>query len=226
MILIVEDEIAISRVLSAYLQKAEFTVEHAYDGEEALAKFDQLEPELVLLDVMLPKGDGWEVLKQIRSKSPCPVIMITALGKLDERLTGLDHGADDYISKPFEPKEVVARVRAVLRRYNQILEEKDAIYYGGLKLDFHAHIVTLHGEKLELTPRDLSLLLFLAKNPNQAFTREQLLDHVWGTNFDGSDRSVDLAVKRLRKALCKWSKKEGEIVTLRGVGYQLYVHSK
>ncbi|RXT07046.1 response regulator transcription factor [Ammoniphilus sp. CFH 90114] len=225
-ILIVEDEVTISRVLKVYLERERFQVEQAFDGEEAIHKFEQVNPSLVLLDVMLPGADGWSVLRAIREKSACPVIMLTALGEMNQKLSGLNQGADDYITKPFNAEEVVARVHAVMRRTTNVLNSQDTRHFGGLKVDFKAHVVTLHGIELNFTPRDLSLLFFLVQHPNQTFTRDQLLEHVWGMDYEGSDRAVDLAIKRIRKMLGNWSEAEGEIRTLRGLGYQFCVIEK
>ncbi|MRG87867.1 response regulator transcription factor [Salinibacillus xinjiangensis] len=223
-ILIIEDEYPISQVLKAYLQKAEFHTEQAYDGEEAIKKFEEVSPDLVLLDIMLPGKDGWELLKEIRAKSSCPVIMLTALGDVNYRLSGLNQGADDYISKPFVGEEVVARVHAVLRRVDD--DNESVKTFGQLKIDLQAHRVYLKGKEIEFTPRDLSLFLFLVNHPNQTFTREQLIERVWGFDYDGSDRAVDLSIKRIRKALKDWPESDGEIRTLRGLGYQLSVYNK
>lgn len=223
-ILIVEDELPISRVLKAYLEKNHFQVEQAFTGDEAEKKFDAISPALVLLDVMLPGRSGWSILEYIRAKSSCPVIMITALGQIDNKLAGLNQGADDYITKPFIAEEVVARVQAVLRRSRQIIEGDHVKRFGSLKVDFKARTVTLHGIELAFTPKDLSLFLFLAQYKNQAFTREQLIDQVWGMDYEGSDRAVDLAIKRIRRALENWPQEEGEIRTYRGLGYKLCVY--
>ncbi|WP_339164726.1 response regulator transcription factor [Siminovitchia sp. FSL W7-1587] len=220
-ILIVEDEYPISQVLKVYLRKAHFQTELVSNGKEALIKFDEVKPALVLLDVMLPGIDGWEILKEIRRKSDCPVIMLTALGEANHRVDGLNKGADDYISKPFIGDEVVARVKAVLRRVKR--DHHQVKQYGNLAIDLQAHRVTVNGTEISLIPRDLSLLLFLAEHPNQTFTRDQLIEHVWGWEYEGSDRAVDLSIKRLRKSLKDWPKEEGEIRTLRGLGYQLSV---
>jgi two-component system, OmpR family, response regulator VicR len=225
-ILIVEDELVISRVLKAYLQKANYEVEQIFDGDAATDKFEACNPSLVLLDVMLPGKDGWSVLNYIRERSSCPVIMLTALGQIQQKLTGLNQGADDYITKPFVGDEVVARVNAVLRRSTQIMDDQNQRYFGSLKVNLKANTVSLHGIELEFTPRDLSLFLFLAQYPNQTFTREQLIEQVWGIDYDGSDRAVDLAIKRIRKTLYNWPMAEGEIRTLRGLGYQFCVHEK
>ncbi|NBI31116.1 response regulator transcription factor [Chengkuizengella marina] len=222
-ILVVEDEIAISRVLTVYIRKANYQVELAYDALEAMEQFEKVKPDLVLLDVMLPNGSGWDILKQIRAKSTCPVIMLTALGQIENRLSGLEQGADDYIVKPFDPDEVIARIRAVLRRPNKIMESNEEFRLGSLVVDIGAHSVTLHNQYIEMNPRDLSLLIFFVQHPNQTFSREQLLDLVWGMDYDGSDRAVDLSIKRIRKSLKDWPATEGGIKTLRGLGYQFSV---
>lgn len=226
-VLVVEDEIAISMVLKAYLQRADFEVSQVYDGSDVMQVFEDVQPDLVLLDVMLPGKNGWDILNEIRGQGTCPVIMLTALTDIDYRLSGFKSGADDYIAKPFVADEVVARVQAVLRRSTGFSTKKSEEHirkFGSLYIDFQAYRVDLQGEEVNLTPRDLSLFLFLANNPNQIFTREQLIEQVWGIDYDGSDRAVDLAIKRLRKALEDWPESEGEIKTLRGLGYQLSVY--
>lgn len=222
-VLIVEDEISIARVIAAYLQKEQYEVVTVHDGAQAMNRFVQLQPHLVLLDIHLPGMDGWEILNLIREKNACPVIMLTALSETEHKLMGLNLGADDYITKPFVAAEVVARVNAVLRRVSTVMELKSVRYYGSLKIDFQSHEVHLNGAKVQLTPRDLSVLLLLAENPKQVFTREHLLDSVWGIDYDGSDRAVDLVVKRVRKALENWPSSEGEIRTMHRLGYQFYV---
>jgi DNA-binding response OmpR family regulator len=224
-VLVVEDEFAISKVLKAYLQNVGYDVVQVYDGNDALEKFQECYPDLVLLDVMLPNKDGWEILKEIRAESNCPVIMLTALGDVNYRLEGLSNGADDYISKPFVADEVVARVKAVLRRTKSD-SDNPVKRFGKLEINIKAHQVLIDGKDITLTPRDLSVLLFLVENPNQTFTREQLIEHIWGWDYDGSDRAVDLAIKRIRKSLQGWPSSEGEIKTLRGLGYQLSVYKK
>ncbi|MGX9136508.1 response regulator transcription factor [Rummeliibacillus sp. JY-2-4R] len=220
-VLIVEDEFAISQVLKAYLQKVHFQTEQAYTGSEAIEKFHTWTPNIVLLDVMLPGKNGWQILKEIRQESNCPIIMLTALGDVKYRLEGLNDGADDYISKPFVAEEVVARVKAVLRRTQEDTGPKRQ--FGSLEINLQSHQVMIGDHEIDLTPRDLSVLMFLAEHPNHTFTREQLIEQVWGFGYDGSDRAVDLAIKRLRKALQNWPVTEGEIKTLRGLGYQLSV---
>ncbi|MEK3902464.1 response regulator transcription factor [Paenibacillus sp. FSL R7-0179] len=221
-ILIVEDEEAIARVLSAYLRKAGFHVTRAADGRSALDTFEETPPSLVLLDIMLPEMDGFELLQLIRERSSCPVIMLTARDGINDRLAGLDGGADDYMSKPFIPEEVVARVKAVLRRPSQWSDGSRKRHFGSLFIDFSARSIFLNGAEVSLSPRDMSVLLFLAERPNQICTRDQLLEHVWEMDYDGSDRAVDLSIKRLRQALSHWPEHEGEIRTLRGTGYQLW----
>jgi DNA-binding response OmpR family regulator len=225
-VLVVEDELAIARVIAAYLQKEHYEVVTVHDGAEAAHVFDREQPNLVLLDINLPGMDGWEILTYIREKSACPVIMLTALSETEQKLSGLNLGADDYITKPFVAAEVVARVNAVLRRFSNVMERKNVRHYGSLKIDFQSHEVYLNGAKVLLTPRDLSVLMLLAENPNQVFTREHLLDSVWGIDYDGSDRAVDLVVKRVRKALENWPPDEGEIRTMHRLGYQFYVNDK
>lgn len=219
-ILIVEDDSGIRKVLQAYLSHAGYSLRFEADGERALALFDEWRPALVVLDVMLPGKDGWTILKCIRERSSCPVIMLTALNETQHRLDGFAGGADDYIGKPFKGEEVVARVRAVLRR-TPVLHDEETVTFGSLKIDFAGPNVSLNGDSVKLTPRDLSLLLFLARHPNQSFDREQLIRRVWGVDYEGSDRAVDLSVRRLRKALAAWPNDEGEIQSVRGVGYKL-----
>ncbi len=225
-ILIVEDEQTISRVLAVYLKHEGYEVLQAFGGKEGLRLFTREQPDLVLLDVMLPEMDGWDVLKELRKISSCPVIMLTALGDIDYRLKGLNQGADDYISKPFVGEEVVARINAVLRRFSNVLDTEHTKQFGSLKINMDSHVVTVNGEKVVLTPKDLSLLIFLADRPNRTFTREDLIESVWGMDYDGSDRAVDLSIKRIRHSLAEWPASQGEIRTLRGLGYQFSVYEK
>lgn len=223
-IMIVEDEPAISRVLSAYIKKAGYDCVVCSRGDEAVEQLGTVQPVLILLDVMLPGMDGWEVLREVRSRNACPVIMLTARGDIGDRLAGLNSGADDYMTKPFEPEEVVARIQAVLRRPSQTLIAEDQKHYGSLRIHFKSRTVYLNGVSLSLTPKDLAVLLFLAEHPNQIFSREQLIERVWGMDYEGSDRAVDHAIKRLRQALLHMPPEEGEIRTLRGTGYQFYAN--
>jgi len=170
----------------------------------------------------LPGVDGWSVLEKIRKQSSCPVIILTARGDVTDRIQGFHRGADDYIPKPFDPEEVVARVRAVLRR-PPTLVEADQVHFGSLVVDFTARSVTTGGQAVTVAPRDWELLAFLVQHPNQTFTRDQLLDRVWGPDYEGGDRAVDVAIKRLRTALKGWPPSEGEIQTVRRMGYVLRV---
>lgn len=222
-VLIVEDELAIREVLVAYFKQAGFTVSIAKDGQLALQRWKQLPIDCILLDIRMPFVDGWTVLETIRATSDVPILMLTALDDVPERIKGLEKGADDYISKPFHPDEVVARTKAVLRRTTSVASQ--SIQLGDLVLDVEQFRVTLQGNTLQLIPKDFALLAFFMQHPNQLFSREQLLDEVWGQDFDGSDRAVDVAIKRLRQALGEWPKEQGEIRTVRGMGYQLYVPS-
>ncbi|MBY6036576.1 response regulator transcription factor [Fictibacillus nanhaiensis] len=225
-ILLVEDEETISRVLTVYLQHEGYEVLQAFNGEKALTLFLEQTPNLVILDVMLPDKDGWSILQEIREISSCPVILLTALGDIDYRLKGLNQGADDYITKPFISEEVIARVNAVLRRSPNVLDSENTKQYGCLTINLDSHVVKINGETVVLTPKDLSLLLFLSTRPNRTFTRDSLIGNVWGMDYDGSDRAVDLAIKRIRQALAKWPSSQGEIRTLRGLGYQFCVYEK
>jgi DNA-binding response OmpR family regulator len=189
-----------------------------------MSAFKERHPHLVLLDVMLPDTDGWSILQEIRQLSSCPVILLTALGDIDYRLKGLNAGADDYITKPFIGEEVVARVNAVLRRSPSVLDSENTKQYGSLSINLDSHVIKINGETVVLTPKDLSLLIFLATRPNRTFTRDNLIESVWGLDYDGSDRAVDLAIKRIRQALVKWPGTQGEIRTLRGLGYQFCVY--
>ncbi|MBD2843630.1 response regulator transcription factor [Paenibacillus sp. IB182496] len=221
-ILIVEDEPDLAMVLHAYLRQAGYATERAETGERALELTAQWRPQLVLLDVLLPDLDGWVVLERLRAHSSIPVIMLTALGDLAYKLQGFERGADDYITKPFIGEELVARVGAVLRRPARIMTPERAVF-GGLSLDFGAREVSLRGRQVPLPPRDLELLTHMARHPNYSLSRAQLIEAVWGIDYDGSDRAVDMAVTRIRQALAEWPAAEGEIATIRNYGYQFRV---
>lgn len=224
-ILLVEDEYPIARLLQVYLEKAGYRVVKAKSAEEGRSLFISERPRLVLLDIMLPGEDGFTLLKEIRVRSSCPVIMVTARGDVRERLHGFQLGADDYIPKPFDPEEVVARVQAVLRR-PPVLLSTEAITHGSLVIDLSTRSATLAGQSLNLGPRDWSLLAFLARHPNKCFSRDQLITRVWGLDYEGGDRAVDGAVKRLRHILRDMEFMDGEIETVRGMGYMLRVHER
>ena len=217
-ILVVDDEPQIVDLLRSYLRRDGFTVEQAVDGEAALAAFGRLRPDLVILDLMLPKVDGREVCRRIRDASHTPIIMLTARDEETDKLLGLELGADDYITKPFSPREVVARVRAVLRRGTR--EATDLVRAGDLTIDLRAHEVSLQGRRVELTPTEFRLLEILAGHPNQVFTRMQLIDRVQGHAFEGYERTVDAHVKNLRGKVEPDPRNPRYILTVYGVGYK------
>jgi DNA-binding response OmpR family regulator len=217
-ILVVEDEPQIVDLVRSYLERDGFEVETAGDGEAALAACVRLRPDLVILDLMLPRLDGWEVCKRIRETGGMPIIMLTARDEEADKLLGLGLGADDYITKPFSPREVVARVRAVLRRGTH--EAADLVRVGELVIDLRAHEVNLEGRRVDLTPTEFRLLEILAGHPNQVFTRMQLIDRVQGHAFEGYERTVDAHVKNLRGKVEPDPKNPRFIVTVYGVGYK------
>lgn len=222
--LIADDNKQITSILSNYARKEGFEPVVALDGEEALRLFDEHEPDIamVLLDVMMPKVDGFEVCRRLRGKSLVPVIMVTARGEDFEKIMGLDIGADDYIIKPFSADEVMARVRAILRRM-QPREEKTAhnIYrYSNLMIDLDKYAVTVNGSEVPLTKKEVELLWTLAKNSSKVFSRDNLLDSLWGYDYYGDSRTVDSHIKRMRAKLDKFEHPGWEIKTIWGVGYR------
>ena len=222
-VLIIEDDKNISDLLQLYLQKEGYTVVAAADGGDGLAKFRAESPDLVLLDLMMPVMDGWAVCKAIRAESKTPVIMLTAKGETDDKVLGLKTGADDYITKPFEMKEVLARIEAVLRRADRAPEVKvRKLSFDKLTIDMDAFELTVDGKKVDTPPKEMELLFYLASSPNRVYTRNQLLDEVWGFDYFGDSRTVDVHVKRLREKLEgvseKWCLK-----TVWGVGYKFEV---
>ena len=220
-ILIVDDEKHIAELISLYLTKEGFETREVYDGRKAMDEFYSFKPELVLLDLMLPGVDGYQICTTIRKNSDVPIIMLTARSDTFDKVLGLEMGADDYIVKPFEPKEMVARVKAVLRRYekSETKEDDKTVSFDNLKISLNDYTVIYHGESLSFPPKELELLYFLAENKNQVFTREQLLDKIWGYDYVGDSRTVDVHIKRIREKLNKgdenWS-----IKTVHGVGYK------
>ena len=222
-ILIVDDDENIAELVSLYLVKEMYETKIAHDGEEALALFRAEQPEMVLLDIMLPGIDGYEVLKEIRRHSQTPVIMLSAKGEVFDKVLGLELGADDYMEKPFDSKELVARVKAVLRRYNRTPDEpaQDAerkVTLPDLEINITNYTVTHKGARVEMPPKELELLYCLASAPNRVFTRENLLDRIWGYEYAGDTRTVDVHIKRIREKLGdheKWT-----ITTIWGVGYK------
>ena len=225
-ILIVDDDENIAELISLYLTKECFETKIVNDGEEALHAYQQFQPNLILLDLMLPGIDGYQVCREVRAKSNVPIIMLSAKGEIFDKVLGLELGADDYIMKPFDSKEMVARVKAVLRRYQPV---KPAVAHPALKLaEYPGLIVNLsnysveyNGKLLDMPPKELELLYFLASSPNQVFTREQLLDNIWGYEYIGDTRTVDVHVKRLREKI-KDTEHWG-IATVWGIGYKFVV---
>ena len=222
-ILIVDDDENIAELVALYLVKELYETKIAHDGEEALRLFLSERPDMVLLDIMLPGIDGYEVLKEIRKQSQTPVIMLSAKGEVFDKVLGLELGADDYMEKPFDSKELVARVKAVLRRYHQVAETpvKDVerkVSFPDLEINITNYTVTHNGARVDMPPKELELLYCLASAPNRVFTREQLLDQIWGYEYAGDTRTVDVHIKRIREKLSdhdRWS-----IATIWGVGYK------
>jgi len=217
-ILVVDDEPQIVDLLRSYLRRDGFDVDDAGDGEAALAACAHLRPDLVILDLMLPKVDGREVCRRIRETSHTPIIMLTARDEETDKLLGLELGADDYVTKPFSPREVVARVRAVLRRGSR--DTVEMVRAGDLVIDLRAHEVSLEGRRVDLTPTEFRLLETLASHPNQVFTRMQLIDRVQGHAFEGYERTVDAHIKNLRGKVELDPKNPRYILTVYGVGYK------
>ncbi|WP_442600617.1 response regulator transcription factor [Paenibacillus sp. KN14-4R] len=225
-VLLVEDELPIASLLQAYLEKENYIVAWNTGERESdiIEQFLRWKPDLVLLDLMLPNDvNGIDILQQIRQLGSCPVIILTARGSIPDRLHGFELGADDYIAKPFDPQEVLARIQAVLRRSVYMTDSKK-IRLGSLIIEITTRTVAVGSEPVTVLPRDYHLLEFLAQHPNQIFDRDHLLNEVWGFDFDGGDRSVDTSIKRLRKCLQQWPLNEGEIETIRGMGYSLRVY--
>lgn len=226
-VLIVDDDNNIAELISLYLIKECYDTKIVNDGEEALAAFDSYNPNMILLDLMLPGIDGYQVCREIRTKSNVPIIMLSAKGEIFDKVLGLELGADDYIMKPFDSKELVARVKAVLRRYQPAKAIATAtpatkcVEYPDLTINLSNYSVIYNGKQVDMPPKELELLYFLAASPNQVFTREQLLDHIWGYEYIGDTRTVDVHVKRLREKIKdheKW-----QIATVWGIGYKFEV---
>ena len=225
-ILIVDDDEHISELISLYLTKEFYDTKIVYDGEEALRQFRLFSPNLILLDLMLPGIDGYQVCREIRQQSNVPIIMLSAKGEVFDKVLGLELGADDYLIKPFDSKELVARVKAVLRRYQpaQAAQTKPAgkyVEYPDLTINLTNYSVVYKEKTVDMPPKELELLYFLASSPNQVFTREQLLDHIWGYEYIGDTRTVDVHIKRLREKIkdhASWA-----ISTVWGIGYKFEV---
>ena len=223
-VLIVDDDMNICELLRLYLEKDGFSTQIAADGEQALQSAQIYNPDLILLDIMMPRLDGWQVCREIRKNSNVPIIMLTAKGETFDKILGLELGADDYISKPFETKEVIARIKAVLRRTNENDKSSNSreVRYDKLRINITNYELEVDGKQIDTPPKELELVYHLASNPNRVYTRDQLLDEVWGFDYYGDSRTVDVHIKRLREKLEgiseKWCLK-----TVWGVGYKFEV---
>lgn len=227
-ILIVDDDENIAELVSLYLTKECFDTMTVHDGISALDAFDEYQPNLIILDLMLPGMDGYQVCREIRTKSNVPIIMLSAKGEVFDKVLGLELGADDYLMKPFDTKELVARVKAVLRRFTSLKEEPvsnapKVVEYPDLTINLTNYTVENEGHRVEMPPKELELLYFLASSPNQVFTREQLLENIWGYDYLGDTRTVDVHVKRLREKIKE--NKNWSIGTVWGIGYKFEVRS-
>lgn len=221
-VLIVDDDVNICEVIGLYVEKEGFQVKFAHDGLQGIAAFKNETPNIVVLDIMLPGADGWDVLKEIRKTSSVPVIMLSAKGEIFDKVLGLELGADDYMVKPFEPKELMARIKAVLRRYEHKAEEVMEVNFPGLSINKSDYVVKVNDVVVEMPPKELELLFFLASNPNKVYTREQLLEKVWDFEYFGDSRTVDVHVKRLREKL-DLENTNWHLKTVWGVGYKFEV---
>ncbi len=228
-ILIVDDDVNIAELIDLYLTKECFQTMMVHDGEEALKVFDTFQPNLILLYLMLPGIDGYQVCRELRSSSQVPIIMLSAKGEIFDKVLGLELGADDYMIKPFDSKELVARVKAVLRRYQTapqpaaptLEQQGNFVEYPNLIVNLTNYSVTYMGHSIEMPPKELELLYFLASSPNQVFTREQLLDNIWGYEYIGDTRTVDVHIKRLREKIK--DDKNWALTTVWGIGYKFEV---
>lgn len=222
-ILIVDDDQNICELLRLYAEKEGYTVSLAHDGRKAVECFEQEAPDIILLDIMLPELDGWQVCREIRKKSQCPIIMLTAKGETFDKVLGLELGADDYVVKPFETKEVLARIKAVLRRSGkQDPNEKKVVVFDKLSINLNNYELKVNGVQVDTPPKEMELIYHLASNPNRVFSRDQLLDEVWGFNYYGDSRTVDVHVKRLREKL-EGVSEQWSLKTVWGVGYKFEV---
>lgn len=220
-VLIVDDDTNIAEVINMYLQSSGYDTKVVNDGRDAEDAFGEYKPDLVLLDVMLPNIDGVDVLKWIRKEGTTPVIMLTAKGDTFDKVLALELGADDYVVKPFEPKELLARVKAVMRRYTVDTTSKEVLHYSDLVIDANSYNVIYKGKEIKMPPKEFELVYYLACNKNKVFTREQLLCEVWGYDYPGDSRTVDVHVKRLREKLT--GGENWQIETVWGVGYKFEV---
>ncbi len=223
-ILVVDDDRNICELIRLYLEKEGFSVTMAHDGQAALTLFKESAPSVVLLDIMLPKMDGFQVCREIRRISNIPIIMLTAKGETFDKVLGLELGADDYMVKPFDNKELVARIKAALRRYDPKDDAEKEVIYPNLVVNLSNYELKINGNQMDIPPKELELLYFLATNPNKVFTREQLLETVWGFDYFGDSRTVDVHVKRLREKLeLAGENQNWQLKTVWGVGYKFEV---
>ena len=221
-VLVVEDDINIAELLRLYLQKDGFEVSHAADGGKAVEMAKEIQPDLVLLDIMLPVMDGWQVCRELRKTMKMPIIMLTAKGETEDKVSGLEMGADDYVVKPFEMKELLARINAVLRRSEIPEDTHKRLTFDKLIIDLDSYELIVDGKKIDTPPKELELLYHLAATPNRVYTRNQLLDEVWGFDYFGDSRTVDVHVKRLREKVENVSD-QWALKTVWGVGYKFEV---
>ena len=224
--LIADDNRQITSILEEYAKKEGYAVKIAYNGRQALETFNQYKPDIVLLDVMMPIMDGFEVCREIRKVSNVPVIMITARGEDFERILGLDIGADDYIVKPFSPAEVMARIRAVMRRIGADNVSSQLFTYDNLRINMEDYMVTIDDNNVSLTKKEIEILWTLAVNKNKVFTRDNLLNSLWGYDYYGDSRTVDSHIKRLRSKIDEFDHKNWEVRTIWGVGYKFEVYDE
>lgn len=225
-ILVVDDDTNICELMRLYLEKEGYSVAIANDGEKAIQMFKKEAPSLVVLDIMLPGKDGWQVCRELRQISNIPIIMLSAKGETFDKVLGLELGADDYIVKPFEPKELLARVKAVLRRFDIKPSNSNSkeVVFPNLVVDLSTYKLKVNGKEMEIPPKELELLYFLASNTNKVFTREQLLEEVWGFDYFGDSRTVDVHIKRLREKLeSDTNEQVWKLKTVWGVGYKFEV---
>lgn len=220
-VLVVDDDTNICELLRLYLEKEGYAVSIANDGVSALQTFNRVQPDITLLDIMLPQLDGWQILREVRKTSNKPIIMLTAKGEVFDKVLGLELGADDYITKPFDTKEVIARIKAVLRRTGNTVEDSSVkkVEYDKLSVNLTKYELIVDGKKVDAPPKEMELLFHLASNPDRVFTRDQLLDEVWGFDFYGDSRTVDVHIKRIREKLANVSDK-WELSTVWSVGYK------
>ncbi len=220
-VLIVDDDKNICDLLRVYLEKEGYSTIISNEGNEAMVKFNSLNPDIVLLDIMLPGMDGWQICKEIRKASDTPIIMLTAKSEIFDKVLGLELGADDYIVKPFDTKEVLARIKAVARRSGKLPKpvEMQEVHYDKLSINLTRYVLKAGGKVIDAPPKEIELLFYLASNPNRVFTRDQLLDEIWGFDYYGDSRTIDVHIKRLRGKLCGISK-QWDITTVWRVGYK------